>query len=135
MTLKQCFLLQSQGSAEQLAYRIHARRFHPAFSLPPISTMLRSALRSVRAPSLAQRSLQQVRFAHKDVKVRRVPTRLFPSSHRLLQFSNDARASMLAGVEILAKAVSVTLGPRGRTVVIEQPYGGVAAARRRGCGH
>lgn len=31
---------------------------------------------------------------------------------------------MLAGVDILAKAVSVTLGPKGRNVIIEQPFGG-----------
>ena len=31
---------------------------------------------------------------------------------------------MLAGVDVLAKAVSVTLGPKGRNVIIEQPYGG-----------
>jgi len=30
----------------------------------------------------------------------------------------------LAGVDILAKAVSVTLGPKGRNVIIEQPFGG-----------
>lgn len=31
---------------------------------------------------------------------------------------------MLAGVDVLAKAVSTTLGPKGRNVIIEQPYGG-----------
>jgi len=41
------------------------------------------------------------RFAHKDVI-----------------FGNDARQGMLKGVDILAKAVSATLGPKGRTVII-----------------
>lgn len=31
---------------------------------------------------------------------------------------------MLAGVDVLAKAVSVTLGPKGRNVIIEQAFGG-----------
>lgn len=39
------------------------------------------------------------------------------------QFSDDARAQMLEGVNTLADAVRVTLGPRGRNVVIEKSYG------------
>lgn len=58
-----------------------------------------------------------------------------PRPHRLLQsastsiakrgyaskeviFGNDARQGMLKGVDTLAKAVSATLGPKGRTVII-----------------
>jgi len=33
-------------------------------------------------------------------------------------FGNDARQGMLKGVDVLAKAVSATLGPKGRTVII-----------------
>ena len=33
-------------------------------------------------------------------------------------FGNDARQGMLRGVDILAKAVAATLGPKGRTVII-----------------
>jgi chaperonin GroEL len=33
-------------------------------------------------------------------------------------FGNEARQGMLRGVDILAKAVSATLGPKGRTVII-----------------
>jgi len=40
-----------------------------------------------------------------------------------LKFGVDARANMLAGVNELADAVEVTLGPKGRVVLIEQPYG------------
>jgi len=39
-------------------------------------------------------------------------------------FGNDARQGMLRGVDILAKAVSATLGPKGRTVIIGQSFGG-----------
>jgi chaperonin GroEL len=46
------------------------------------------------------------------------------ASHKEVKFSNDGRAAMLKGVDILAKAVSVTLGPKGRNVIIEQPFGG-----------
>lgn len=34
-------------------------------------------------------------------------------AHKEVKFSNEGRAAMLAGVDILAKAVSVTLGPKG----------------------
>ena len=40
-----------------------------------------------------------------------------------LRFSGDARARMLRGVDIMANAVRVTLGPKGRNVVIEKSFG------------
>ncbi|WP_034995321.1 chaperonin GroEL [Beijerinckia mobilis] len=40
-----------------------------------------------------------------------------------VRFSSDARDRMLRGVEILANAVKVTLGPKGRNVVIEKSFG------------
>jgi len=39
-------------------------------------------------------------------------------------FGNDARAKMLRGVNVLADAVKVTLGPKGRNVVIDKSFGG-----------
>ena len=50
--------------------------------------------------------LQQQRYAHKDLK-----------------FGVEARASLLTGVDTLAKAVATTLGPKGRNVLIESSYG------------
>jgi chaperonin GroEL len=41
-----------------------------------------------------------------------------------IQYSDEARRSILRGVEKLAKAVTVTLGPKGRNVVIEKKFGG-----------
>ncbi len=38
-------------------------------------------------------------------------------------FGNEARAKMLEGVNILADAVKVTLGPKGRNVVLDKSYG------------
>ncbi len=38
-------------------------------------------------------------------------------------FANDARVKMLEGVNVLANAVKVTLGPKGRNVVLDKSYG------------
>jgi chaperonin GroEL len=53
-----------------------------------------------------------------------------------LKFGADAREKMLRGIDILADAVQVTLGPKGRNVVIDKSYGaprttkdGVAVAK------
>jgi len=40
-----------------------------------------------------------------------------------LRFREDARSAILKGVNVLAEAVKVTLGPRGRNVVIEKSFG------------
>jgi chaperonin GroEL len=40
-----------------------------------------------------------------------------------VKFSQDARERMLRGVDILANAVKVTLGPKGRNVVLDKSYG------------
>ncbi|CCU80781.1 heat shock protein 60, mitochondrial precursor [Blumeria hordei DH14] len=63
--------------------------------------------RNARLQPLSSRfNGRQLRFAHKELK-----------------FGVDARASLLAGVETLAKAVATTLGPKGRNVLIESSYG------------
>ncbi|WP_032092372.1 MULTISPECIES: chaperonin GroEL [Pasteurellaceae] len=53
-----------------------------------------------------------------------------------VKFGNDARAKMLAGVNVLADAVKVTLGPKGRNVILDKSFGaptitkdGVSVAR------
>ena len=53
-----------------------------------------------------------------------------------VKFGNDARTKMLEGVNILANAVKVTLGPKGRNVVLDKSFGaptitkdGVSVAR------
>ena len=40
-----------------------------------------------------------------------------------VKFNTDARNRMLKGVNILADAVKVTLGPKGRNVVLEKSFG------------
>ena len=42
---------------------------------------------------------------------------------KIVKFDSEARASMLKGVDILANTVKVTLGPKGRNVVIDKSYG------------
>jgi chaperonin GroEL len=53
-----------------------------------------------------------------------------------VRFSGDARQRMLRGVDLLADAVKVTLGPKGRNVVLDKSFGapritkdGVAVAK------
>ncbi|BGP40315.1 chaperonin [Rhodotorula kratochvilovae] len=69
--------------------------------------MLRSTAAARRAIPGAHTPVSARRFAHKE-----------------LRFGNEGRQALLSGVDILAKAVSVTLGPKGRNVIIEQPFGG-----------
>ena len=40
-----------------------------------------------------------------------------------VKFGGDARARLLKGVDILADAVKVTLGPKGRNVVLDKAFG------------
>src|SRR5689334_10165148 len=42
---------------------------------------------------------------------------------KLVKFSQEARDKILRGVSILADAVTVTLGPKGRNVVLDKSFG------------
>ena len=44
-------------------------------------------------------------------------------SAKEVKFGSDARSKMLEGVDVLANAVKVTLGPKGRNVVIDKSFG------------
>ena len=44
-------------------------------------------------------------------------------------FGSDARVQMLEGVNVLANAVKVTLGPKGRNVVLDKSYGAPAITK------
>ena len=48
--------------------------------------------------------------------------RCIPRSQEL-KFGVEGRQALLNGVDTLARAVTVTLGPKGRNVLIESPYG------------
>jgi len=54
-----------------------------------------------------------------------------------VRFGDDSRQRMIKGVNVLANAVKVTLGPKGRNVVLEKSFGaptvtkdGVSVAKR-----
>ena len=40
-----------------------------------------------------------------------------------LKFSDDARTSLLKGIDVVAKAVVTTLGPKGRNVALDRKWG------------
>jgi len=40
-----------------------------------------------------------------------------------VKFAGEARERMLRGVDILANAVKITLGPKGRNVILEKSFG------------
>src|SRR3984957_11082587 len=44
-------------------------------------------------------------------------------SAKLIRFSQEAREKILRGVNVLADAVTVTLGPKGRNVVLDKSFG------------
>ncbi len=44
-------------------------------------------------------------------------------SAKEVRFSSDAREGITRGVDILANAVRVTLGPKGRNVILAKSYG------------
>src|SRR5258706_947619 len=50
--------------------------------------------------------------------------KLINSMAKQIIFSDDSRQAILRGVNQLADAVKVTLGPRGRNVVLEKKFGG-----------
>ena len=56
--------------------------------------------------------------------MRRTPTRLvqYGSTPKDIRYGMEARRALLTGVENLVKAVGVTLGPKGRNVILEVPY-------------
>ena len=100
-----------------------------------------------RLSTTSSRSLR--RAAARAVNKVSTPT-LIRGAHKEIKFSNEGRASILKGVDVLANAVSVTLGPKGnvekkkcplcrclffeltqclfvclgRNVIIEQSFGG-----------
>ena len=50
-------------------------------------------------------------------------------SAKQLKYDNDARQAVLCGVEKLARAVKVTLGPGGRNVILDKKFGSPAITK------
>jgi chaperonin GroEL len=63
------------------------------------------------------------RTVRTNSSIKNVVARRGYAGHKELKFGVEGRAALLKGVDILAKAVAVTLGPKGRNVIIEQSFG------------
>ena len=50
-------------------------------------------------------------------------------SAKEVRFSDSARQRMLKGVDVLANAVKVTLGPKGRNVVLDKSFGALTVTK------
>ncbi len=50
-----------------------------------------------------------------------------------VKFGDSARDRMVAGVNVLANAVKVTLGPKGRNVVLERSFGAPPTVTKDAC--
>src|SRR3546814_18104478 len=86
-------------------------------TLFPYTPLFRSCCASVADaafPDQSGRSETVHRFFHKGS-----PT----MSAKDVKFSRDAREGIARGVDILANAVRVTLGPKGRNVLIDKSFG------------
>ena len=81
-------------------------------------SLLRAAQKS--ASSFAGRAGAPVSLRSTVAASRNFSSSPAVAAHKEVKFSNDGRQAMLAGVNLLANAVSVTLGPKGRNVIIEQ---------------
>ena len=60
--------------------------------------------------------------AHRLAPARKPPRGGIEMAAKDVRFSGDARERMLRGVDILANAVKVTLGPKGRNVVLDKIF-------------
>mmetsp|Transcript_34192 Transcript_34192/g.78930 ORF Transcript_34192/g.78930 Transcript_34192/m.78930 type:complete len:229 (+) Transcript_34192:113-799(+) len=61
-------------------------------------------------------------FLRRAIRPAHQQSRAFAAGKEI-RFGIEGRAAMLSGVDGLADAVSVTLGPKGRNAIIDQPYG------------
>lgn len=58
-----------------------------------------------------------------SASARNVMARRFFGGHKIISFGQEGRQALARGVDILANSVAVTLGPKGRNVIIEQSFG------------
>src|SRR3546814_535222 len=83
-------------------------------TLFPYTTLCRSGIGHSGHRRLKNHRFPALQFARK---------RFLPMAAKEVKFSRDARERILRGVDILADAVKVTLGPKGRNVVIDKSFG------------
>uniref|UniRef100_A0A452YCI6 Chaperonin CPN60-2, mitochondrial n=1 Tax=Aegilops tauschii subsp. strangulata TaxID=200361 RepID=A0A452YCI6_AEGTS len=104
----------------KLAHHLTSAPRPPSLYAPRLRRHLAAFAMYRAAASLASKARQAGSSA------RQVGSRLAWSRNyaaKDIRFGVEARASMLRGVEELADAVKVTMGPKGRTVIIEQSFG------------
>jgi len=82
------------------------------------STTLTKMMQSAIKKALVQR---QGQIFNRSAGI--VATQRMNFAGKEIRFGTDARAMMLEGCEMLADAVQVTLGPRGRNVVLDRTFG------------
>src|SRR3546814_9911055 len=76
--------------------------------------MIRRPPRSTRTDTL---------FPYTTLFRSRIRKRKINMAAKEVKFGDDARSRMVAGVNVLANAVKVTLGPKGRNVILDKSYG------------
>ncbi|OQR68466.1 heat shock protein 60-like, partial [Tropilaelaps mercedesae] len=81
-----------------------------------MNSLLRSASHQAMAVARAQT------YGRLGARALATSSQLFNAKD--IKFGGDVRALMLQGVDILADAVAVTMGPKGRNVILEQSWGG-----------
>src|SRR5205823_9436990 len=80
-------------------------------------------VRSARESHATNKQEQGQARARRRPRLAAPPGRIEVMPHKELKFAEDARRSLERGVNILADAVKVTLGPKGRYVVLDKKYG------------
>ncbi|CAL9062740.1 unnamed protein product [Musa banksii] len=90
-------------------------------------TMYRAAVAAVASSALRRSSFQKQRDAGRIGSGVLLYARSYVAKD--INFGVGARAAMLQGVNELAEAVKVTMGPKGRTVIIEKSHGGVKVTK------
>src|SRR3546814_9346618 len=82
--------------------------------------MIRRPPRSTRTDTL---------FPYTTLFRSRIRKRKINMAAKEVKFGDDARSRMVAGVNVLANAVKVTLGPKGRNVILDKSYGAPTVTR------
>src|ERR1700735_929247 len=76
-----------------------------------------------RRAGTAGRRCRPSRASARSARRHQVPGGLVPMAAKMIAFDEDARRGLERGMNQLADAVKVTLGPKGRNVVLEKKWG------------
>ena len=91
----------------------------PVYGFQKIFNLSLISLLNIRVSSVAMHHLKQASSRSlRRAAVQATKPLLARGAHKEIKFSNEGRAAILKGVEVLAKAVSVTLGPKGGQLLL-----------------